>query len=217
VARHTIGRTEQEAPRWFGRVPAQRCRVEAMPAEIAPGASAASYFPPALDGSRPGTYFANVHRARERMLRRLAPVEAYVEGWGLYAERLAGLYSGAVARLGMLTNDSMRAARLVVDTGLHAHGWSRRQAVDYMTANTPMALIEIESEVDRYIAAPGQALGYMVGRLELERIRAAAEAALGDRFDIRSFHDTVLGSGPLPLLVLDQVVRAWVDDQRVGD
>ncbi|CAL9637063.1 hypothetical protein SUDANB95_06211 [Actinosynnema sp. ALI-1.44] len=150
------------------------------------------------------------------MLRRVATVTGYLEGWGLYCERLAdemGLYSDDVARLGMLAMDSMRAGRLVVDTGLHAHGWSREQAVAYLTENTPLAAVEIESEVDRYIAAPGQALSYMVGRLEIQRIRAAAEEALGDRFDIRAFHDLVLGGGPLPLAVLDEVVRGWVTGQ----
>jgi uncharacterized protein (DUF885 family) len=122
-----------------------------------------------------------------------------------------GLYTGDLARLGMLTLDSMRACRLVVDTGLHAKGWNRQQAVDYMTENTPMAPLEIAAEVDRYIAAPGQALSYMVGRLEFERIRARAQAKLGDRFDIRAFHDLLLGGGPLPVSVLDEVVTAWVD------
>jgi uncharacterized protein (DUF885 family) len=134
----------------------------------------------------------------------------------LYAERLAdemGLYSGPLARLGMLSEDSMRAVRLVVDTGLHAKGWSRQQAVDYMLANTAMPQVEIDSEVDRYIADPGQALAYMVGRLEIQRMRRAAEQKLGDRFDIRSFHDTVLGGGSLPLGVLDQVVRAWAAER----
>ncbi|NUS64223.1 MAG: DUF885 domain-containing protein, partial [Saccharothrix sp.] len=147
------------------------------------------------------------------MLRRVAHVTAYLEGWGLYTERLAdemGLYSGDVARLGMLAMDSMRAGRLVVDTGLHAHGWSRERAVEYLRENTPLALVEIENEVDRYIAAPGQALAYMVGRLEILRIRAAAEEALGERFDIRDFHDVLLGGGPLPLAVLDEVVSEWV-------
>ncbi|CAM3870594.1 DUF885 domain-containing protein [Kibdelosporangium persicum] len=146
------------------------------------------------------------------LLRRLADVNAYVEGWGLYCERLAdemGLYSGDIARLGMLALDATRAGRLVVDTGLHAKGWSRQQAVDYMTENVPMPQLEIATEVDRYIAYPGQALSYMVGRLEIQRIRAAAEKALGSRFDIRTFHDLVIGSGPLPLTVLDQVVNEW--------
>ncbi len=147
------------------------------------------------------------------LLRRIADVNAYSEGWGLYTERLAdemGLYSDDVARLGMLTADSMRAGRLVVDTGLHAKGWSRAQAVEYLAEHTPMAQVEIEAEVDRYIAFPGQALSYMVGRLEIQRIRSDAQAALGDRFDIRGFHDVVLGNGQLPLSVLAEVVDDWV-------
>lgn len=147
------------------------------------------------------------------LLRRVSGFTAYVEGWGLYSERLAdemGLYSDDVARLGMLSMDSMRAGRLVVDTGLHAKGWSTQQAVDYLRENTPMQLAEIESEVDRYIAYPGQALSYMVGRLEILRLRAEAERRLGEAFDIREFHDLVLGSGSLPLAVLDGLVVDWI-------
>jgi uncharacterized protein (DUF885 family) len=147
------------------------------------------------------------------LLRRIASVNAYTEGWGLYCERLAeemGLYSGDIARLGMLSMDAVRAGRLVVDTGMHAKGWSRRQAVDYLTQHAPMPILEINTEVDRYIAYPGQALSYMVGRLEIQRIRAKAETALGADFDIRQFHDVVIGGGPLPLSVLDQVVTDWV-------
>ncbi|ONI86194.1 hypothetical protein ALI22I_26190 [Saccharothrix sp. ALI-22-I] len=244
AAREAVTRAEEAAPRWFGRLSEQRCQVEPVPAADAPGSPIGYYSPPSLDGLRPGTYYANTHRVRERfryqaeatafheavpghhfqislaqrltdlpLLRRIAQVTAYLEGWGLYTERLAdemGLYSGDVARLGMLALDSMRAGRLVVDTGLHAHGWSRARAVEYLRANTPLALVEIESEVDRYIATPGQALAYMVGRLEIQRIRAAAEEALGDRFDIRAFHDVVLGGGPLPLAVLADVVAEWV-------
>ncbi|SDM77654.1 DUF885 domain-containing protein [Allokutzneria albata] len=147
------------------------------------------------------------------MLRRVSVVNAYAEGWGLYTERLAeemGLYSDDVMRLGMLSMDSMRAARLVVDSGVHALGWSRQQVVDYLTENTPMPAVEISSETDRYISYPGQALSYMVGRLEILRLRAEAERALGDRFDIRAFHDVVLSGGSLPLSVLSDVVAAWV-------
>jgi uncharacterized protein (DUF885 family) len=147
------------------------------------------------------------------LLRRIASVTAYVEGWGLYSERLAeemGLYSDDVARLGMLSADSMRAGRLVVDTGMHAKGWSRQQAVDFLLENTPMAEVEIQAEIDRYIAFPGQALAYMVGRLEIQRLRRVAEQALGERFDVRAFHDLVLGGGALPLSVLEQIVTDWV-------
>jgi uncharacterized protein (DUF885 family) len=94
---------------------------------------------------------------------------------------------------------------------MHAFGWSRERAVAYLLENTPVAAIEVEAEIDRYIALPAQALGYMTGRLEIERLRARAEERLGDRFDIKSFHDTVLGSGGLPLSVLDDLVEAWID------
>lgn len=154
------------------------------------------------------------------LLRRIGDFTAYAEGWGLYAERLAhemGLYSDDVALLGMLSLDSMRAGRLVVDTGLHAKGWSRQQAIDYLKENTPMPAVEIESEVDRYIAFPGQALAYMVGRLEIQRIRAAAQQRLGDRFELTGFHDLVLGGGALPLSVLDEVVTEWVRQKENGN
>ena len=136
---------------------------------------------------------------------------AYAEGWGLYTERLSdemGLYSSAVDRMGMFSADSMRACRLVVDTGLHALGWSREQAVEYMVANSPLAEGVVRPEVDRYIVSPGQACSYMVGRLEIQRMRAEAEQRQGQGFDIRKFHSAVLDSGSLPLGVLDRVVRS---------
>jgi len=247
AARAAVARADAAAPNWFGRLPSQGCEVRAVPEDEAPGAAGAYYTQPAIDGSRPGIYFANTYEATERdrtqsestafheaipghhfqttiameltdlpMVRRLAPFTAYGEGWGLYSERLAhemGLYSDDIALLGMLSTDSLRAARLVVDTGLHAKGWTREQAVRYMMEETPVMPVEIESEVDRYIATPGQALAYMVGRLEIQRIRAAAEQALGDRFDIRGFHDVVLGSGALPLSTLAEIVDSWVADQ----
>jgi uncharacterized protein (DUF885 family) len=101
----------------------------------------------------------------------------------------------------------MRACRLVVDTGMHALGWSRRKAIEYMLANSPMREGHVSAEIDRYAVTPGQALSYMIGRLEIQRIRAEAEATLGERFDIRAFHDAVLGSGPMPLPVLARHVR----------
>ncbi|HEV8561332.1 MAG TPA: DUF885 domain-containing protein [Actinophytocola sp.] len=146
------------------------------------------------------------------LVRRVTPVSAYAEGWGLYTERLAdemGLYSGDLDRLGMLAMDSLRAGRLVVDTGLHAKGWTRQQAVDYLKQNTPLSDLEIGSEVDRYIGFIGQALSYMVGRLEIQRLRRTAEDRLGEAFDIRSFHDVLLGSGSLALSVLEGVVNDW--------
>lgn len=141
---------------------------------------------------------------------------AYAEGWGLYAERLAdemGLYSSDFDRLGMLTLDAFRANRLVVDTGLHAMGWPRQRAIDWMTRYTPLPPSTIAAEVDRYLAMPGQALAYKLGQLEIQRLRARAEERLGDRFDIRGFHDAVLGQGMLSLQVLADVVDGWVSHQ----
>ncbi|MEV5538634.1 DUF885 domain-containing protein [Saccharopolyspora shandongensis] len=243
AAQAAISRAEEAAPEWFGRQPAQRCRVEAVPADREANATAAAYLPAPLDGSRPGIYYANTYRAEERprflaeatafheavpghhfqitlaqeltgvpLIRRAAWINAFMEGWGLYAERFAdeaGLYSDDVARLGMLAMDSMRAARLVVDTGLHAFGWSREQVVDFLRANTVMPEVEIQSETDRYIENPGQALSYLVGRLEIQRLRARAEAQLGPAFDLRAFHDVVIGNGPLPMPVLDEVIAEW--------
>ncbi|MEU4768219.1 DUF885 domain-containing protein [Actinosynnema sp. NPDC023794] len=245
LAAQTIARAEEAAAAWFGTVPRARCEVEVVPEAEAPNAPLAYYMDPAMDGSRPGTYFVNTHQSelRERfsaestafhegvpghhfqialaqkvddlpLLRRFAGIEAYLEGWALYAERLAdemGLYSDDVARLGMLSGDSLRAARLVVDTGLHALRWTRQQAVDYLRANAVMPDVDIFSEVDRYIENPAQALSYMVGRLEIQRLRGEAERRLGDRFDIRAFHDLVLRGGPLPMAVLADVVDEWCD------
>ena len=135
---------------------------------------------------------------------------AYSEGWGLYSERLSddmGLYSEAIDRMGMYSADSMRACRLVVDTGIHALGWSRQQAIDYMVANSPLTEGVCRPEVDRYICRPGQATSYMIGRLEIQRMRREAEERQGERFDVRRFHSAVLDSGALPLDVLDRVVR----------
>ena len=143
------------------------------------------------------------------MFRKHLHNSAYAEGWGLYTERLSdemGLYTAAVDRMGMYSADSMRACRLVVDTGIHALGWSRQQAIDYMVANSPLTEGVCRPEVDRYVCHPGQATSYMIGRLEIERIRREAEERQGDRFDVRRFHSAVLESGSLPLGVLDRVV-----------
>jgi len=142
--------------------------------------------------------------------RRFGGTTAYIEGWGLYTERLSeemGLLSGEMDRFGVLSFDAWRASRLVVDTGMHALGWTRRQAIDFMTAHTALGENNIANEVDRYIAWPGQALAYKLGQLELLRLRAEARERQGDRFDIRRFHDAVLGQGALPLPVLRGVVE----------
>jgi uncharacterized protein (DUF885 family) len=138
---------------------------------------------------------------------------SFVEGWALYTERLAdemGLYESDLDRLGMLASDSWRACRLVVDTGLHALGWTRQQAVDFMVEHAPVSREEIVVEVDRYIAIPGQALAYKVGQREILRLRADAQAALGTGFDIRAFHDVVLGGATVSLRVLRARVARWL-------
>lgn len=138
---------------------------------------------------------------------------AFVEGWALYAERLAGemgLYSGDTDRFGALSYDAWRASRLVVDTGLHALGWTRQQAIDYMIENTVLAPNNIVNEVDRYLTWPGQALAYKVGQREILALREEARQRLGTRFDIREFHDAVLGQGAVTLPVLREQVEAWM-------
>jgi len=140
-------------------------------------------------------------------------VTAFVEGWALYTERLAdemGLYSGDVDRLGMLSYDAWRSCRLVVDTGLHAEGWSRQRAIDYMIANSILAENNIVNEVDRYLTWPGQALAYKLGQIEILKLRKEAKDRLGARFDIKTFHDAVLGNGAVSLPVLRQQVEAYI-------
>jgi uncharacterized protein (DUF885 family) len=140
-------------------------------------------------------------------------VTAFVEGWGLYSERLAdemGLYSSDLDRIGMLSYDAWRSCRLVVDTGIHAMGWSRQQAIDYMKANSCLAENNIINEVDRYITWPGQALAYKVGQLEILKLRDEAKQKLGTRFDIKAFHDVVLGNGAVALPVLREQVENYI-------
>ena len=140
-------------------------------------------------------------------------VAGMAEGWGLYTERLAdemGLYSSDLDRLGMLSNEALRAARLVVDPGMHALGWSREQAIEYMLDHTAESRGSVEGEVDRYIAVPGQATAYMTGSLEIQRLRRMAEDGMGDNFDIKGFHDLVLGDGAVSLPMLEAAVLTWM-------
>jgi uncharacterized protein (DUF885 family) len=146
-------------------------------------------------------------------------VTAFTEGWGLYAERLAdemGLYSSDLDRMGMLSFDAWRACRLVVDTGLHSMGWSRQRAIDYMVQNTALAENNIENEVDRYLTWPGQALAYKCGEIQILRLRAEARERLGDKFDLKAFHEVVLKNGAITLYDLRYQVQAWIDSQ-VGE
>jgi len=244
LAEQTMDRALAVVPDWFGVTPEAPCRIQAVPAALAADVPAAYYFPPAPDGSRPGTYFVNTNNAENRnmfegesvafheaipghhfqlalaaeleglpMFQRYATATAFVEGWGLYTERLAdemGLYSSDIQRLGMLAADSWRGCRLVLDTGIHYLGWGRREAIDYMARHTPVRTDDIEVEVDRYIGMPGQALAYKVGQREIFRLRAVAQDRLGDRFDIREFHDTCLTSGSVTLPILAELVEDWI-------
>ncbi len=248
VAKATVERATAAMVDWFGRLPESPCAVLPVPDFLAADAPYAYYYPPAVDGSRGGTYFINTANPTETSrteaesiafheaipghhlqiaisqelddlpeFQRHDGATSYVEGWGLYAERLAdemGLYSGPIDRLGMLTADSWRSARLVVDTGLHAMGWSRQQAVDYFVTNTPVPVDQVLAEVDRYLAMPGQALSYKVGQLHIQELREQARAELGEAFAIPEFHDVVLGSGAVTLPVLTDLVDRWVRDRR---
>jgi uncharacterized protein (DUF885 family) len=158
-----------------------------------------------------------VARARELSdlpaFRRHAWFAPYGEGWAMYAESLGhelGFYADPFSAFGKLNSDLLRSARLVADTGIHAMGWSRQQAIDYLNANTANAQADNEVEVDRYIAAPGQALAYKLGQLRFKALRDKAQAALGERFDLRRFHGVLLDNGALPLSLLDQQVERWI-------
>ena len=242
-ARATLARATAAMPRFLGRLPRTPCVVKPVEPHEEKDSPIAFYRQPAVDGSRPGTYYVNTYQPTTRPrfeaealafhesipghhvqialaqemrglpeFRKNLGVTAFVEGWGLYAERLAdelGLYSSPLTRLGRLSLESWRAGRLVVDTGIHALGWSRTQAVRFLLENTLIAPNNIETEVDRYIGWPAQALAYKIGQLEILRLREEARAKLGPRFDLRRFHDVVLGSGAVSLPALGDLVHEW--------
>ena len=224
--------------KFFGRLPRQRFAIVPVPADIAPyytsgrgGADAylvntydlssrPLYNMPALTlhESMPGHALQLALAAEQRgqpAFRRDSYISAYGEGWGLYAEYLGnemGIYTTPYQRFGYLTYQMWRAARLVVDTGIHHDGWTRSQAIDYLTGNTALSDREIANEVDRYISWPGQALSYEIGYLKILELRRKAEQALGDKFDLRAFHDTVLQLGSVPLPVLEQRIDRFIAD-----
>jgi uncharacterized protein (DUF885 family) len=159
-----------------------------------------------------------MERPQAHLITRMLGNSGFSEGWGLYAERLAdemGLFSGDVDRMGLLNNEALRAARMVVDPGMHVLGWTRQQAVDYMIRHTAEPRTQIDNEVDRYIAWPGQATAYMTGMLEIRRLRDTAERELGPRFDVRAFHDRVLEDGTVPLPLLREKIERWIAEEKV--
>jgi uncharacterized protein (DUF885 family) len=235
----TLERAADEAPRWFERTPAVSCAIVPVhgvgfafyTAPSPDGARGGTCYMNVADPSlwtrfslEPTVFHESIpgHHLQLTLAQMIVThpvlgeleVASFGEGWGLYAERLAdemGLYSDALARLGMLALDSLRAARLVVDTGMHAMGWTREEGIDYLAAVTPLSHTTVSSEIDRYLADPGQATSYMIGRLEIERLREHAHARLGSRFNLAGFHDCVLGNGMTPLPALGSTVEDWID------
>ena len=229
---------------YFGYLPRRRFGIKPVPAEIAPFYTSArggpgvylvnTYDLPArglyslpaltLHESAPGHAFqmpiqAEIVKARHLPKFRNAYISAYGEGWALYCERLGtemGIYHTPYETFGMLSYQAWRAARLVVDTGLHAQGWTREEAQEYLRENTALSDHEIETEVDRYISWPGQALSYYLGEMAILKARHKAEAALGPKFNIRAFHDAVLELGCVPLPVLTQHIDEWIAKGGVG-
>lgn len=232
-------------PEYFRTLPAKRLIVERVPRSQEQGSSGAYYQQAAMDGSRPGIFFANLrdmsavptwsmntlayhegipgHHLQIStalglkdlpLIRQQTLYSAYAEGWALYAERLAaeiGMYKDDPwGDLGRLQAELLRAARLVVDTGIHAQGWSREQAISYMVATTGMDEGEVTSEVERYMAMPGQACAYKVGQLKILELRERAKAALGAKFSLKDFHTVVLENGGVPLTLLEQLVDEWI-------
>jgi uncharacterized protein (DUF885 family) len=242
-----IERADAAAAGAFGRTPRAACRVLPVEEYKERDAPFAYYYPPAGDGSRPGTYYVNTYDLPSRLYSRLAATTyheatpghhfqialevenptlnrfrrfgsrmlggAYVEGWGLYAERFAdelGLYRNAAERFGMLDAQAWRAGRLIVDTGMHALRWTRQQSIDCLLNEVGLSMTDATIETDRYICWPAQALTYKLGQREIERLRHELEARDGARFDLRAFHDELLGHGSLPLATLARELPGWV-------
>ena len=222
-------------------------RVPEFSEKTAPGAY---YNTPALDGSRPGIFYANLYDIKATpkygmrtlayheavpghhfqlaiqqeleglpIFRGILGFTAYNEGWALYSERVAwelGFQEDPYSNIGRLQAELFRAVRLVVDTGLHAQRWTREQAIEYMSANTGIAESDVVSEIERYIVLPGQATAYKVGMMEIQRLREEAKAALGDKFDLRDFHDVVLKNGSVPLTVLRELVMEYIAEKQAA-
>ena len=249
--RQILDEVNARMPEYFKTLPPEKLVVERVPVAAEKGSAGAYYNSAAMDGSRAGTFFANLRDLKEMptwgmktlayhegipghhfqiataqglkgmpLIRQQSIYTAYVEGWALYAERLAaeiGLYKDdPFGDLGRLQAEIFRAVRLVVDTGLHAKGWTREQAIAYMVNNTGMGESEVTTEIERYMALPGQACAYKVGQLKILALRDKAKAALGTRFSLKDFHAVVLDSGAVPLSILEQLVDEWIAQTGKG-
>ncbi|MBW3529570.1 DUF885 domain-containing protein [Shewanella sp. NKUCC06_TVS] len=223
-------------------------RIPEFKEKTAPGAY---YQQPAIDGSRPGRFYANLYDIKATpkygmrtlayhegipghhfqiavamelegmpLIRKMAPFTAYIEGWALYSERLAwelGFQKDPFDNIGRLQAELFRAVRLVVDTGIHHSRWTREQAIDYMKKNTGMSDRDVTAEIERYIVMPGQATAYKVGMMKILELREKAKLALGDKFDLRDFHDVVLKNGAVPLDILETLVDRYIVDKKSAD
>jgi uncharacterized protein (DUF885 family) len=232
-------------PEYFRTVPPGKLLVQRVPVSAENNEAGAYYQPAAMDGSRPGTFFANLRDVGETatwtmktlayhegipghhfqistglnlkdlpLIRQQTLYSAYAEGWALYAERFAaeiGMYKDdPFGDVGRLEAELFRSARLVVDTGLHAQGWTREQAITYMVNTTGMNESEVITEVERYMGQPGQACAYKVGQLKILELRERAKTALGPRFNLKDFHAVVLENGGVPLTLLEKLVDEWI-------
>ncbi|MBU4060817.1 DUF885 domain-containing protein [Hyphomonas sp.] len=247
-AEAAIARMKGDLPKLFNTFPKADLEVKAVEAFREKSAGKAFYSRPAPDGSRPGTYYANLYDmvdmptyqlealafhegipghhmqiaiAQELegipSFRKYGGYTAYSEGWGLYSElapKEMGYYADPYSDFGRLAMEIWRAARLVVDTGIHSRKWTREQAVQYLIDNTPNPQGDCEKAIDRYIVMPGQATAYKIGMLKIVELRERARAQLGDAFDIREFHDIVLRDGAVPLAVLEETVDAWLASKK---
>jgi uncharacterized protein (DUF885 family) len=233
---------------WFATIPEAPVEVRRVPEFKEKTAPGGYYEIPAMDGSRPGAFFANLYDIKATpkynmrtltyheaipghhfqlaiqqeqkdlpFFRRLIPFSAYSEGWALYAEKLAwemGLLEDPYDNIGRLQSELFRAVRLVVDTGIHKMRWSREEAIDYMLANTGMVESDVIAEIERYFVMPGQATSYKVGMMKIMELRELAETELGEKFDIREFHDVVLTNGSMPLNILEDFVLQYIEAEK---
>ena len=242
----TSKRIDPELVKLFKVLPSMPYGLKPIPMESAPDTTTAYYQRPAADGSRAGYYYVNLYRPEVRPkyeievlsvheampghhlqialameldlpnFRKYGGITAFVEGWGLYSERLGydlGLYKDPYSKFGQLTYDMWRAIRLVVDTGMHYFDWTRQDAINYFLENSAKTKQDVMNEVDRYINWPGQALAYKIGQLKILELRAKAESEFGEDFDIKDFHHEVLKRGALPLDILEEYINQWIEKE----